>query len=381
MAKSIEKEKRAECSHEASGIIKDMKAVILSGGSGVRLAPLTNTITKQLLPIANTPTLFHILELIKEETDIKSVCVVVSEDYGHQVKDELLSSKYNKHFDFDFVFQDKPLGLAHAVQITNMHIGDEPFLMFLGDILIAKEELKKAYEKFKKDNSETLVLLKEIDDPRPYGIAEVENGKVTKMVEKPQNPKSNLCLSGIYFFKPSIFYAIANIKPSYRGELEITDAVDYQIQNNKKVSYFVIENWWFDIGTPENMIKANEVMLANLPNKISSTISSTSKISGKAFIEENVSIEDSEITGPVIIAKNTKIKNCKIGPSVSIGSNVTLEDSKIDSSIIREGVKIKHAVLSNSIIGKNVEFAFNPESVNGIRTMYIVGDNTKCMSL
>src|SRR3990167_9091847 len=147
-----------------------MKAVILSGGSGQRLAPLTNTTTKQLLPVANQPTLFHILDLIKEETSIKSVCVVVSEEYGHQVKERIINSEYNNYFEFDFVFQDKPLGLAHAVQLTSMHIGDEPFLMFLGDILIDKGELRNAYNQFTKNNPETLVLLKEIDDPRPYGV-------------------------------------------------------------------------------------------------------------------------------------------------------------------------------------------------------------------
>ena len=236
-----------------------MKAVILSGGSGQRLAPLTNTTTKQLLPVANKPTLFHILDLMKEETPIKSVCVVVSEEYGHQVKEKLINSEYNNYFKFDFVFQDKPLGLAHAVQITSMHIGYDPFLMFLGDVLINKGELKKACEQFIKNKPETLVLVKEIDDPRPYGIAEIKDGKVIKLVEKPQNPKSKLCLSGIYFFQSSIFYAIANIKPSYRGELEITDAIDFQIGLNKIVEPYVIQNWWFDIGTPENMLKANEV--------------------------------------------------------------------------------------------------------------------------
>lgn len=358
-----------------------MKAVILSGGSGVRLSPLTNTITKQLLPVANKPTLFHILELIKTETDIKSVCIVVSEDYGHQVKDEVLNSSFSKHFNFDFVFQDKPLGLAHAVQITNMHIGNESFLMFLGDILIAKGELKNAYEKFKKDELETLVLLKEIDDPRPYGIAEVNNGKVEKLVEKPQNPKSNLCLSGIYFFKPSIYYAIANIKPSYRGELEITDAVDFQIQNNQFVGYYVIKDWWFDIGTPENMLSANQVLLNNLPNEMKSKPDTKSKINGKVYIEENVKIENSEITGPIVIAKNSKIINSKVGPYVSIAQNVIVEDSNIENSIIREGTKVIYAAISKSIFGKNAELVFKKDSLNGIKTMYLIGDNTKCMSL
>lgn len=360
-----------------------MKAVILSGGSGVRLAPLTNTITKQLLPIANKPTLFHILDLIKEETEIKSVCVVVSEDFGNQVKDELLSSSYSKHFSFDFVFQDKPLGLAHAVQITGMHVGNESFLMFLGDVLMAKGELRNAYNQFNKNNPETLVLLKEIDDPRPYGIAEVENGKVIKLVEKPQNPKTNLCLSGIYFFKPSIFYAIANIKPSFRGELEITDSVDFLIQQKKKVEYYIIKNWWFDIGTPENMIKANEILLEALASGISIKLNSSVKIKGNVNIEENVNIESAEITGPVIIGKNTTIKNCTIGPYVSIGSNVLLNNTKVKNSIIRDGSKIIHSsgIIQDSIFGKNVELVFNGTSLNDSKIKYIFGDNTKCISL
>lgn len=361
-----------------------MKAVILSGGSGQRLAPLTNTITKQLLPVANKPTLFHILELIKEETPIKSVCVVVSEDYGHQVKETLINSDFQKYFNFDFVFQDKPLGLAHAVQITNMHIGNEPFLMFLGDILIDKGELKKAYEKFIKSKPETLVLLKEIDDPRPYGIAEVTNGKVSKMVEKPQDPKSNLCLAGIYFFQPSIFYAIANIKPSYRGELEITDAVDFQIQSKKSVEYYVIKSWWLDIGTPENIIKGNEVLLNNIQNKISSKVNNSVKIKGVVWIDENVMIENSEITGPVIIAKNSIIKDCKVGPYVSLGENVYLQNLRIENSIIRENTKISNIAetISDSVFGKNIELFYNSKlETRNSKLKFILGDDTKCISL
>ena len=360
-----------------------MKAVILSGGSGQRLAPLTNTITKQLLPIANKPTLFHILDLIKEETPIKSVCVVVSEEYGHQVKETLLNSEYKKYFEFDFVFQDKPLGLAHAVQITNMHIGNESFVMFLGDILIDKGELKKAYEKFIKNEPESLVVLKEIDDPRPYGIAEINNGRVARLVEKPQEPKSNLCLAGIYMFQPSIFYAIANIKPSYRGELEITDAVDFQISQNKVVEYYTITNWWFDVGTPENMIKANETLLKSLPNCINSKLNASAKIKGNVYIAENVSIEDSEIIGPVIVGKNSQIKNCRIGPYVSIGENVVLKDTTIENSIIRENTKITNVLgaISNSIFGKNVELVLNSNLKSQSSILkFILGDDTKCIS-
>ena len=366
-----------------------MKAVILSGGSGQRLAPLTNTTTKQLLPVANRPTLFHILDLIKEETPVKSICVVVSEEYGHKVKEEIINSEYAKHFEFDFVFQDKPLGLAHAVQLTSMHMNDNPFLMFLGDILINKGELKKACEQFIKNKPESLVLLKEVEDPRAYGIAEISNGKVLKLVEKPQNPKSNLCLSGIYFFQPSIFYAIANIKPSYRNELEITDAVDFLIQQGKSVEHYIIKSWWYDIGTPENMLKGNKVLLDNISNSINSKINDSVKIKGKVIIEENVTIEDSEINGPVIIAKNSVIKHSTIGPYVSIGNSVCLENVTIENSIVRDQTKLINPppCITDSVLGKNVEVRFakiNPEELNGFKKLkvkYVIGDDTKCISL
>ena len=362
-----------------------MKAVILSGGSGQRLAPLTNTTTKQLLPIANRPTLFHILDLIKHETPIKEICVVVSEDFGYQVKEEILNSEFSGHFKFDFVFQDQPLGLAHAVQLTSMHIKDDDFLMFLGDILIDKGELKKACEDFKKSNSECLVVLKEVDDPRPYGIAEVHNGHVVKMVEKPQDPKSNLCLSGVYFFKPSIFYAIANIKPSFRNELEITDAVDFLIQQKKNVGYYVIKSWWYDIGNPENMLKGNEVLLKTIPNQVKSKIDSSVKIKGNVYIEENVTIENSEITGPVMIGGNSVIRNCKIGPNVSIGGGVHLENIALENSIIREKTKLFNSdqTITGSLFGQNVEMVFSKSAVsqNGKKVKFIIGDHTKCISL
>ncbi len=366
-----------------------MKAVILSGGSGQRLAPLTNTTTKQLLPVANKPTLFHILDLIKEETPIKSVCVVVSEEYGHKVKEELINSEHSKYFQFDFVFQDQPLGLAHAVQITSMHMNDDPFLMFLGDILINKGDLKKACEQFVKSKPETLVLLKEIEDPRAYGIAEVQNGRVTKLIEKPQDPKSNLCLAGIYFFQPSIFYAIANIKPSYRNELEITDAIDFLIQQGKTVEHYIIKSWWYDIGTPENMLKGNKALLDIISNSINSKINDSVKIKGKVIIEENVTIEDSEVIGPVIIAKNSVIKHCKIGPYVSIGKNIFMENVTIENSIVRDQTKLINPPpsITDSVLGKNVEVRFskmNPQELNGIRKIkvkYVIGDDTKCISL
>lgn len=353
-----------------------MKAVILSGGSGQRLLPLTSTVTKQLLPVANKATLFHILDRIKEETLIKSVVVVVSQDFGHQVKESLTNSEYAKYFSFDFVFQDKPLGLAHAVQLTNMQVGNEPFLMFLGDILIDKGEVKAAIEKFTKGDFETMVFLNEVEDPRPYGVAEVDGDKVLKLVEKPQDPKSNLCLSGIYLFKPSIYFSIANINPSYRGELEITDAVEFQIQKGKKVGYYKIQSWWFDVGTPENMLSANEFLLKNIEQKIESPISKNTKVTGNVQIEQGVIIENSEIVGPVIIGKNSNIKDSKIGPFVSLGSNVQIESSKVEKSIIRNNSKIIgiKEILSESLLGENIELNSNG---NG-KKKYILGDYTKC---
>ena len=363
-----------------------MKAVILSGGSGQRLAPLTNTITKQLLPIANKPTLFHILDLIKSETPIKEVCIVVSEEFGHKVKEEILNSRFVEYFKFDFVFQDKPLGLAHAVQITNMHMNNDDFLMFLGDILINKGELKKACEQFTSNKPETLVLLKEVEDPRAYGIAEISNGKVTKLIEKPQDPKSNLCLSGIYFFKSTIFYAIANIRPSYRNELEITDAIDFLIQENKLVQYYIIKSWWYDIGTPENMLKGNQALLDLIQTPTNTMVSSSVQITGNVQIDENVLLENLEIKGPAIIGKNSILKNCKLGPYVSIGENVCLENVQIENSIIRNQTKIVNIpqTISNSVFGKNVELKFSkngkPHDLQD-KIKYVIGDDTKCISL
>lgn len=355
-----------------------MKAVILSGGSGQRLLPLTSTITKQLLPIANKPTLFHILDRIKEETSIKSVIVVVSQDFGHQVKETLINSTYKNYFDMDFVFQDKPLGLAHAVQLTNMQVGDEPFIMFLGDILIGKNEVKNALDKFTKNNYETLVFLNEVEDPRPYGVAEINGDNVLKLIEKPQDPKSNLCLSGIYLFKPSIFYAIANIKPSYRGELEITDAVDFQISQKKMVGYHKILSDWYDVGTPENMLLANDFLLNSIDEKIESNIDKASKINGKVWIDKDVIIENSEITGPVIISHGSIIKNSKIGPHVSIGKNNQIESSTIERSIIRNNSKIKclKEIIYDSLIGENTIIDIKG---NG-KSKFILGDYTKCIS-
>ncbi|MBC7218167.1 MAG: glucose-1-phosphate thymidylyltransferase [Candidatus Caldatribacterium sp.] len=353
-----------------------MKALVLSGGKGTRLRPLTYTLPKQLVPVANRPIIHYVMDQVKS-TGIKDVGVIIAPETGQQVKEALAANPWG--FRFTFILQEEPRGLAHAVKTAREFLGDEPFLMYLGDNLIG-ESIVPFVEEFKQSQVEAMILLKEVEDPRMFGVAAVdENGNVRFLVEKPKEPPSNLALVGVYLFAPAIHEAIAEIKPSWRGELEITDAIQKLLEKGKSVKSHILRRWWLDTGKKDDLLEANRVILDEFVREnLEGEIDPESKVVGRVSLSKGVRVRKSTVRGPVVIGENTVIENSFIGPYTSIGKNCLIENSALEHSVILDGAKIIGVErLEDSVIGKNTVVARGRENTRALRLM--VGDDAEVL--
>lgn len=329
-----------------------MKALVLAGGKGTRLKPLTNTMAKQLLPVANKPILFYVLDQIAE-TGINDIGIIVSPETREWIE-QAAGDGSRWGVQISYIQQPEPLGLAHAVKIAQDFIGDSPFLMFLGDNLI-QGGVKSFVDEFDRFQPDALVLLKEVADPRLFGVAELDtSGKVIHLVEKPKQPQSNLALVGVYLFTTEIYQAIARIKPSWRGELEITDAIETLLKTGKKIRSHVLKGWWLDTGKKDDLLEANRVVLDEfLKRDIRGKVDSKSQIKGRVEIGDRTVVENSVIRGPVSIAEDCQIRNSFIGPFASISAGTVIERSSVEHSVILEGCHLANIErLTDSITGK-----------------------------
>ncbi len=329
-----------------------MKGLILSGGFGTRLRPLTYTSAKQLIPIANKPIIYYGIEAIAS-AGIKEIGIVVGETAEEVKKTVGNGEKWN--IKIDYIYQPQPLGLAHAIKISKAYLKDEPFIMYLGDNIL-KEGVNYFIKKFQDALPDALILLTEVDNPREFGVAVVdEKGTVKKLIEKPKEPPSNLALVGVYLFNKNIFQAIDNIKPSWRNELEITDAIQWLLDNKHNVVSEKVKGWWKDTGKPEDIIDANLLILEGIEPSNQGVMVDTT-INGRVNVGAETKIEKSTIRGPAIIGRKVHIKNAFVGPFTSIGDKVIIENSEVECSVIMEGAQIRNINkrIDRSIIGRNV---------------------------
>ncbi len=350
-----------------------MKPLILSGGEGTKLRPLTFTQAKQLVPVANKPVLFYGIEALKE-AGIEEIGIVVG-DSKDEIK-EAAGDGSRWGLRITYIEQEAPLGLAHAVKISEGFLGNEPFVMYLGDNIL-KSGIKSLVEEFKEKKPNSLILLTEVPDPRLFGVAELKNGKVLRLVEKPKKPMSNLALVGVYMFDSHVFEAINAIKPSWRNELEITDAIQYLIDKGYEVHPHLVSGWWEDTGKIEDILEANRLILESIVGKIQGKVDETSKINGEVIIEDGVIVQNSIIRGPAIIGTETEIIDSYIGPFTAIQEKCRIIQTEIEHSIVLKGSEIRDvgSRIDQSLIGRDVKIYKCPSKPSVYRL--IVGDKSE----
>lgn len=352
-----------------------MKALILSGGKGTRLRPLTYSTTKQLIPLANKPILVYLIEKIIK-VGIKEIGIIVG-DAQEEVK-KVIGNGAKWGVNIEYIYQAHSLGLAHAVQTASVFLGKSDFLMVLGDTMLSMD-LDVLLESFRSSKANTTILLQRVQDPSQYGVAVVEDGYVTKLVEKPQEFLSDLILTGVYIFDHSIFAAIEKTIPSARGELEITDAIQNQLEQDGKITYELVVGWWKDTGKIEDLLEANRFVLDDMAIEYQSSRDLGSFVTGKVKTGINVIIENSYIQGPVHIDDNVIIANTCIGPYTSIGRGAIIKECELDNCIILEGSELENIKkrISNSFIGKNVSIKSHNIKKRPFFSTFIVGDDNK----
>ncbi|MGI8661171.1 MAG: glucose-1-phosphate thymidylyltransferase [Thermoleophilaceae bacterium] len=350
-----------------------MKGLILSGGKGTRLRPLTHTSAKQLVPVANKPVLFYGIEAMAA-AGITEVGIIVAPETGDEIR---AAAGDGSRFgvSITYVDQAEPLGLAHAMLTAQQFLGDEPFVMYLGDNLL-RHGIVELVETFRSEAPDALILLTPVPDPEHYGVAELEDGRVSRLVEKPAAPKTDLALVGVYMFTSAILAAARSIEPSARGELEITDAIQALVDGGSRVDPHIVHGWWKDTGQVQDMLEANRLILDELEERLDGELVE-SRVEGRVVVEKGALLERATVRGPAVIGAGARIVDAYIGPYTAIGAGVTIERAELEHSIVLEGSEVRdldHRIEA-SLIGRNSRIGRGPALPRAHR--FVVGDNSE----
>lgn len=353
-----------------------MKGLILSGGKGTRMRPITHTAAKQLLPVANKPILFYGIEAL-QSAGIKEIGIIISPETGNDVR--AMAGNGNRWgVNIHYIVQEEPLGLAHAVKTARPFLQDDTFVMYLGDNLI-KDGVAPLVKRFQESHVDAFILLKEVSNPSAFGVAELgEDGRILSLEEKPAKPKSNLALVGVYLFNKNIHKAINEIKPSKRGELEITDAIQRLIETGFHIGSHVLQSWWLDTGKKDDMLEANRVVLDEMTDvSMLGKIDSQTKLSGRVHVGKGTVLKNCNVRGPAVIGDNCLIEHSYIGPFTSIGDGTKVSHAELEYCIVRENCQIInfHGRIEDSLLGANVELTRGTRKPVAYRLM--LGDDSK----
>lgn len=362
-----------------------LKGLILSGGKGTRLRPITHTSAKQLVPVANKPVLFYGIEAMAE-AGIEDVGIVIAPETGAEIE-QAAGDGSRFGLRITYILQDEPLGLAHAVLTAEPFLGDSPFVMYLGDNLL-QGGISDLVEAFREHSPDALILLTPVPDPENYGVAELapaapgesagqseQLGRVVRLIEKPTQPATDLALVGVYMFTAHIHAAARAIVPSARGELEITDAIQYLLDAGLRVEPHIVQGWWKDTGRLEDMLEANRLILDNLPERIDGELID-SRVDGRVVIEAGARLERTTVRGPAIVGAGALLSDCYIGPYTAIGERCEISGSEVEHSILLAGCTISDldGRMESSLLGRNVTVRRGDRQPRAYR--FMVGDNS-----
>jgi glucose-1-phosphate thymidylyltransferase len=352
--------------------MEELKGLILSVGAGPRLRPITHTSAKQLVPVANKPVLFYGIEALVE-AGITEIGVIIAPETGEEIR-QAAGDGSDFGASITYIEQEAPLGLAHALLTAEDYLGQSPFVMYLGDNLL-RDGITDLVEGFRRSEPDALILLTRVDDPSSYGVAELNGERVVRLVEKPRDPPSDLALVGVYMFTPAIFEAAHSIKPSGRGELEITDAIDRLIESDRRVESHIVKGWWKDTGKLEDMLEANRLVLEDIEPRIDGELDAESRVEGRVAIEKGAKLERTVVRGPAIIGAGARLTDSYIGPYTAIERDVVITGSEVEHSIVLAGSSIRdlQARMEASLLGKNVSLSRSQGMPKTLR--FLVGDN------
>ena len=351
-----------------------LKGLILSGGRGTRLRPITFTSAKQLVPVANKPVLFYGIEAMAA-AGIDEVGIIIAPETGAEIR-EAAGDGSQFGVRIEYIVQDEPAGLAHAVLTAEPFLGRSPFVMYLGDNLL-QGGMEELVTEFRDHEPEALILLTPVPDPQNYGVAELGgDGSVVRLVEKPPQPATDLALVGVYMFTPLIHDAARAIEPSGRGELEITDAIQWLVDNGKRVEPHVVRGWWKDTGRLDDMLEANRLILDTLVRRIDGELNGA-QVDGRVVVEAGAVLERATVRGPAIIGAGAQVRDAYIGPYTAVGRRCVIERAEVEHSILLEGSSVRNldGRMESSLLGRDVAISRGDRQPRAYR--FMVGDKSE----